>query len=206
MYGGAASQTRGMMSRAVEALFEGIERRASTGDFALSCTYLQLYNEVCTDCLWTGPHRDGGVVGGGPPALRLREDGASRVHVEGLRRVPIRNLEEAKQVLAAGAAARTVGATSTNATSSRSHTVFTLSVHAELRGEDGLTRERLTYLHLVDLAGSERQKATCATGVRRAAVAGGAVGGARACARVAHGHTRCMGTRGAWAHASLPVG
>ena len=71
-----------------------------------------------------------------------REDGA-RVHVEGLRQEPIRSVADAARLIAAGAASRMVGGTSTNAESSRSHAVLTLRLTAELCGAaDGLKRER----------------------------------------------------------------
>ena len=151
MHGGDSQHgSHGLMLRAVEALFEGMERRAPDVSFRASCTYMQIYNEVCTDCL--APVSTS-LPGAMAPPLRVREDGA-RVHVEGLRRAPLEGLADAERLLALGAAHRTVGATSTNAASSRSHAIFSVSLAAELRGADGLVRERLTSLHLVDLAGA----------------------------------------------------
>jgi hypothetical protein len=57
-----------------------------------------------------------------------------------------------------------------NATSSRSHAVFTIEfTHAKVtRTDDEIvgTSERVSKINLVDLAGSERAAATGATGIR----------------------------------------
>ena len=56
----------------------------------------------------------------------------------------------------AGKKNRSVGATLMNATSSRSHSIFTVVVEcAEVIGKE--TKIRVGKLNLVDLAGSERQ-------------------------------------------------
>lgn len=60
-----------------------------------------------------------------------------------------------------GLETRTVGSTSLNTVSSRSHAIFTITVRMHLRST--VTEAKL---HLVDLAGSERMKRTHATGVR----------------------------------------
>ena len=60
------------------------------------------------------------------------------------------------QMLEMGRRARSVGTTNMNAASSRSHTIFTLSVERSTADGELLTGK----LPLVDLAGSER----CATG------------------------------------------
>ena len=135
MHGGLTHDSRGLMLRAVEALFDGMKTRPDV-QYRASVTYLQLYNEIATDCLVS--HSPAGALPGWtPPALRLREDGA-RVHVEGLRRATIGDPSDAAALLAEGAANRAVGGTSTNLDSSRSHAVFTITLSAELSGADGL--------------------------------------------------------------------
>ncbi len=61
---------------------------------------------------------------------------------------------------------RSVGYTDMNATSSRSHSIFTITVEASELDETGNQRIRAGQLHLVDAAGSERQSKTNATGDR----------------------------------------
>lgn len=60
---------------------------------------------------------------------------------------------------------RTVGATNMNATSSRSHSIFTIVIECMDAGGGG-DHIRVGKLNLVDLAGSERQSKTGATGER----------------------------------------
>jgi kinesin family protein 3/17 len=63
---------------------------------------------------------------------------------------------------------RVVGATAMNATSSRSHSIFTIYVETsdEDPNAEGETRIKAGKLNLVDLAGSERQSKTQAEGTR----------------------------------------
>ena len=53
-----------------------------------------------------------------------------------------------------------------NATSSRSHSIFTVVVECGSKGIDGEDHISVGRLNLVDLAGSERQSKTGATGDR----------------------------------------
>ena len=178
MHGPSSGDARGLMARSVERLFDSMRQRASSGArYSVSCSLLQLYQEIATDCLSRGR---------GP--LRIREDEAGKTSVEGLRHEPISSLQDAMRIIAIGGANRVVASTSQNAESSRSHAVFTLRVTVETpadtdTGEDstycanetsaadagllpGAKRVRTCALHLVDLAGSERQKDTNASGTR----------------------------------------
>ena len=53
-----------------------------------------------------------------------------------------------------------------NAESSRSHSIFTITIESSEVGDDGKDHIVAGKLHLVDLAGSERQSKTGATGDR----------------------------------------
>merc|ERR1719282_942065 len=69
-----------------------------------------------------------------------------------------------QQVLTAGLANRSVGATNMNAESPRSHSLFMITI--ESLGADMEAHIRMGKLNMVDLAGSERQGKTGATGER----------------------------------------
>ncbi|OHT16970.1 Kinesin motor domain containing protein [Tritrichomonas foetus] len=84
------------------------------------------------------------------------------ITVVGLSSHIVKNPQEITDLLMKGAKNRTTGATAMNATSSRSHSVFTIII--EQQEEDG--RTRMGKLNLVDLAGSERLGKTEATGQR----------------------------------------
>ena len=73
--------------------------------------------------------------------------------------------EQTYETFLRGAANRRVGRTNMNADSSRSHSVFTISIESKTtHGETGAKTKTSALLHLVDLAGSERQKSTDAAG------------------------------------------
>ena len=63
-------------------------------------------------------------------------------------------------------APRMVGHTNMNATSSRSHAIFTITIERVDKGADNKDAFRVGKLNLVDLVGSERQGKTGAEGVR----------------------------------------
>eukprot|EP01090_Pellita_catalonica_P022021 TRINITY_DN840_c0_g4_i3.p1 TRINITY_DN840_c0_g4~~TRINITY_DN840_c0_g4_i3.p1 ORF type:complete len:1453 (-),score=310.19 TRINITY_DN840_c0_g4_i3:95-3829(-) len=64
-----------------------------------------------------------------------------------------------------GSKARTVASTAMNASSSRSHAIFT-SIFTQMKKTAGVVAEKVSKIHLVDLAGSERASGTGATGAR----------------------------------------
>lgn len=101
--------------------------------------------------------------------LKLKEDTLGRVFVQGLTEVEIASPEQALEVLRRGAASRRKAGTALNHQSSRSHSVFGLSLvrpcpaeeaaAAASAAEDGCPAEllgRVARMSFVDLAGSER--------------------------------------------------
>jgi hypothetical protein len=62
-----------------------------------------------------------------------------------------------------GAKNRVVGFTLMNQNSSRSHSIFIITIESQEPGPDGKPAFRAGKLNLVDLAGSERQTKTGAT-------------------------------------------
>jgi hypothetical protein len=110
-----------------------------------------------------------------------------RVYVRGLRHITVRTLASALEIMKEGAASKKVAETQMNADSSRSHTVFTVSLylaktalgggagaadavpHEPVNAATGGTAAGLrlwSRLSIVDLAGSERQSRTMNTGTR----------------------------------------
>merc|ERR1719487_1995852 len=69
-----------------------------------------------------------------------------------------------KQVMAAGQKNRSVASTLMNNESSRSHSIFTITIETAETGADGKEHVRVGKLNMVDLAGSERQSKTGASG------------------------------------------
>jgi len=93
----------------------------------------------------------------------IREDNEGNVFVKDLSLVPVTTMEEVMSLIATGLRVRATHETKMNAFSSRSHTVFTITVLQR----DKITGEAITgMLNLVDLAGSERLKKSESIGVR----------------------------------------
>lgn len=86
------------------------------------------------------------------------------VYVKDLTEQPVTSLQSAFEWLIEGSDNRTKAATCMNADSSRSHSIFTISIWNKT-SEDEEAR-MWSRISIVDLAGSERQKRTLARGVR----------------------------------------
>ena len=87
----------------------------------------------------------------------MREDPSKGVVVEGLKTFRVETYADVERLLEEGLANRTVGSTAMNATSSRSHSCFTLDIIQKT------AKSRLT---LIDLAGSENIKSAETVGER----------------------------------------
>lgn len=85
--------------------------------------------------------------------------------IDGISEETTTSSEDAIEILNKGARNRHVGATQMNNESSRSHSVFTLTIESK-RTAEGVTNVKTSKFHFVDLAGSERQKQTASVGTR----------------------------------------
>ncbi|KAL1745533.1 C-terminal kinesin [Schizophyllum fasciatum] len=165
MEGGPTPASRGLIPRAMDALFETADGLRSHGwEFEMEGRYLEIYNETIHDLLAPVDRADGGW-GQERRGEQQKEKHAikhdprtGQTHVTGATLIPLSSPAAVRALLARAAARRSVAATMANARSSRSHAVFTVRVVGR-RGPraDGPGGEvRLGALHLVDLAGSER--------------------------------------------------
>ncbi|PIA35824.1 hypothetical protein AQUCO_03400014v1 [Aquilegia coerulea] len=159
--GNIANSPQGLTPRVFEKLFTRIdEEQVKHADKQLQyqcrCSFLEIYNEQITDLLDPTQRN-----------LLIREDVKSGVYVENLTEELVCTMEDVTQILIKGFSNRKTGATSLNAESSRSHSVFTCVVESRCKSaSDGLSSIRISRINLVDLAGSERQKSTGAAGER----------------------------------------
>ncbi|XP_047270920.1 kinesin-like protein KIN-7C, mitochondrial isoform X1 [Capsicum annuum] len=145
----------GIIPLAVKDVF-GIIQETPEREFLLRVSYLEIYNEVINDLLDpTGQN------------LRVREDAQVRgTYVEGIKEEVVLSPAHALSLIASGEEHRHVGSNNFNLLSSRSHTIFTLTIESSpRRGKQG-EEVALSQLHLIDLAGSESSK-TETTGLRR---------------------------------------
>ncbi|XP_055829962.1 kinesin-like protein KIN-7C, mitochondrial isoform X2 [Solanum dulcamara] len=143
----------GIIPLAVKDVF-GIIQETPGREYLLRVSYLEIYNEVINDLLDpTGQN------------LRVRED-AQGTYVEGIKEEVVLSPAHALSLIASGEEHRHVGSNNFNLLSSRSHTIFTLTIESSPRGGNQGEEVALSQLHLIDLAGSESSK-TETTGLRR---------------------------------------
>ena len=122
----------------------------------IRASYLEIYNEEIRDLLSKNPRNK----------LDLHEKTDTGVYVKDLSYFAVKGQPEINEVLKIGMKNRSVGATNMNAHSSRSHSLFQITIERSELGADGKQHIRAGKLNMVDLAGSERIAKTGATGDR----------------------------------------
>lgn len=146
----------GIIPQAFHHIFNHIA--TSQKKFLVRISFLEIYNEEIRDLLVKQAKK--------PTSLELKEHPETGVYVKDLSSYVVKNVTEMDKLMAFGNANRSVGSTLMNAQSSRSHSIFTITVESSELGADGEEHYRVGKLNLVDLAGSERQSKTGATGDR----------------------------------------
>jgi len=125
-------------------------------EFLVRASYLEIYNEEIRDLLGKDPKA----------SLDLKQNADKVVFVKDLTNIVVKSVLEIDHVMMVGHKNRSVGATMMNQDSSRSHSIFTITIETSEMGADNKPHIRAGKLNLVDLAGSERQGKTGATGDR----------------------------------------
>lgn len=120
----------------------------------MKVTFLELYNEEIVDLLTTEDYSRSTEEKQKKP-ISLMEDGKGCVFVRGLEEEAVYSANEIYNLLERGAARRRTADTLLNKQSSRSHSVFTITVHVKQATVGGEVLIRYGKLNLVDLAGSE---------------------------------------------------
>ena len=141
---------RGVIPRIVEQIFASILASPSNIEYTVRVGYMEIYMERIRDLLV--PNNDN---------LPVHEEKSKGVYVKGLLEVYVSSVEEVLEVMRRGAAARAVAATNMNQESSRSHSIFVITV-TQKNLETGTAKSG--QLFLVDLAGSEKVGKTGASG------------------------------------------
>ncbi|XP_023709668.1 kinesin-like protein Klp61F isoform X3 [Cryptotermes secundus] len=136
----------GIIPRTLSNLFD--ELRIQQVEFTVRVSFLEIYNEELLDLL--SPSDDSSKI-------RLFEDATKKgsVIIHGLEEVTVHNKNEVYAILEKGSFKRQTAGTLMNAQSSRSHTVFSITVHIKENSLDGEELLKTGKLNLVDLAGSE---------------------------------------------------
>lgn len=144
-------ELRGIIPNAFEHIFSHIKFAAGGNQYLIRASYLEIYNEDIRDLLSPNATK-----------LEIREGKETGIYVKDLASFVISDIDEAYKLMTIGNSNRSVAQTLMNAHSSRSHSIFSITV--ECSDKDG--HIKAGKLNLVDLAGSERQSKTGATGDR----------------------------------------
>ena len=156
---------RGIIPRAIQQV--GAYKReleAKGWDYRCEVTFVEIYNESVRDLLRAGP---GGaaVVGAEETRHEVKRDAAGNTYVSDATVVVVDPNDEraVASIVEQAARHRSVASTNMNEVSSRSHSVFSLVLHASHAAQGVTLRGSLS---LVDLAGSERLDRSGATGAQ----------------------------------------
>ncbi|XP_006902016.1 PREDICTED: kinesin-like protein KIF27-like isoform X3 [Elephantulus edwardii] len=154
---------KGIIPRAIEEIFENISESPNI-DFNIKVSYIEVYKEELRDLL---------ELETSMKDLHIREDEKGNTVIVGAKECEVDSAEEVASLLQAGSAARHTGSTQLNEHSSRSHTIFTISLGQVDRILEAAPdrawqspRHIVSKFHFVDLAGSERVTKTGNTGER----------------------------------------
>ncbi|KAL2755238.1 hypothetical protein ACRALDRAFT_1064934 [Sodiomyces alcalophilus JCM 7366] len=141
---------RGVIPRIVEQIFASIMSSPGTMEYTVRVSYMEIYMEKIRDLL--APQNDN---------LPVHEEKNRGVYVKGLLEIYVSSVQEVFEVMRRGGNARAVAATNMNQESSRSHSIFVITV-TQKHVETGSAKSG--QLFLVDLAGSEKVGKTGASG------------------------------------------
>ena len=142
---GSYADFAGIIPRVLYRLFEKLGN--DTDDTSVKCSFIELYNEELRDLLSMDDSQKVKIYDAA--------NGKGGVMVQGMEETYVMSAKQGVTLLQDGSHKRQVAATKCNDLSSRSHTVFTITVNVKTIAEDGEALIRTGKLNLVDLAGSE---------------------------------------------------
>lgn len=142
--------SRGIIPRIVDQMFTSIMRSPSNIEYTVRVSYMEIYMERIRDLLM--PQNDN---------LPVHEEKSRGVYVKGLMEIYVASVQEVYEVMKRGGGARATAATNMNQESSRSHSIFVITI-TQKNVETGSAKSG--QLFLVDLAGSEKVGKTGASG------------------------------------------
>ncbi|MGH0163651.1 UNVERIFIED_CONTAM: hypothetical protein FKN15_064608 [Acipenser sinensis] len=139
----SSDEEKGIIPRAIQEIFHSISENHNR-DFTVKVSYIEVYKEELRDLLeLETSFKD----------MHIREDEKGNTVIVGARESLVETADEVISLLESGNAARHTGTTQMNKHSSRSHTIFTITLIS-------------SKFHFFDLAGSERAAKTGNTGER----------------------------------------
>ncbi|XP_060201161.1 kinesin-like protein KIN-5C [Lycium barbarum] len=150
---GELPQEAGVIPRAVKQIFDTLE--SQNAEYSVKVTFLELYNEEITDLLAPEDLSKVALEDRQKKQLPLMEDGKGGVLVRGLEEEIVTSASEIFTLLERGSAKRRTAETLLNKQSSRSHSLFSITIHIKETTHEGEELIKCGKLNLVDLAGSE---------------------------------------------------
>lgn len=143
-------EQQGIIPRMVRTVFNRIESASENIEFQVKVSMSEIYNERIKDLL--NPSKDN---------LKIHEEPSKGVYIQDITEHYVVNDSEVYELMRKGNGNRAVAATNMNAESSRSHSLFILTI-TMMNNDDGSCKTGK--LFLVDLAGSEKIMKTGAVG------------------------------------------
>ncbi|KZV90266.1 kinesin-domain-containing protein [Exidia glandulosa HHB12029] len=141
---------KGIIPRITEQIFTSILESDASLEYMVKVSYMEIYLERIKDLL--APQNDN---------LPIHEEKSKGVYIKGLSDYYVSNAREVYEIMRQGGASRVVTSTNMNAESSRSHSIFLITIQ-QRNVETGAAKAG--NLYLVDLAGSEKVGKTGASG------------------------------------------
>uniref|UniRef100_A0A7S1KUL6 Kinesin-like protein n=1 Tax=Percolomonas cosmopolitus TaxID=63605 RepID=A0A7S1KUL6_9EUKA len=143
---------KGLIPRIVEKIFETVQESEEHLEFTIQVSYIEIYMEKIRDLF--DPTRNN---------LGIKEDRESGkgIYVDGCSNEYVTTVEEVFRLMKQGASNRVVAGHLQNAESSRSHSIFIITLNQK---DLNKMESKSGTLFLVDLAGSEKVKKTQAEG------------------------------------------
>eukprot|EP00164_Ancoracysta_twista_P003184 GFYU01004247.1.p1 GENE.GFYU01004247.1~~GFYU01004247.1.p1 ORF type:complete len:922 (-),score=245.94 GFYU01004247.1:185-2950(-) len=132
----------GIIPRVGRQIFKAATADSEKVQFSISASYIEIYKEEIRDLL--SPE--------GTEKLRIRECPRRGVIVENMKVENVTTEDDITSLLYIGEKFRVVAATNMNVISSRSHSIFTITIVQKLQDQSTVVSK----LNLVDLAGSEK--------------------------------------------------
>lgn len=141
----------GIIPRMIRHIFDHILNSSADLEFTVKVSMIEIYQEKLKD-----------LIDVTRTNLNVREDKTKGLYIEDLSEHYVACEEEVLEIMKIGSDNRSIGATNMNEHSSRSHSIFIMTIHQnnikDLSAKTGK-------LYLVDLAGSEKISKTGATGL-----------------------------------------
>ncbi|KIK57805.1 hypothetical protein GYMLUDRAFT_747992 [Collybiopsis luxurians FD-317 M1] len=145
-----SDELKGIIPRITEQIFQSIVESDAHLEYLVKVSYMEIYLEKIRDLL--APQNDN---------LQVHEEKSKGVYVKNLSDYYVSSAREVYEIMRTGGAARVVSSTNMNAESSRSHSIFLITIQ-QRNTETGAAKSG--NLYLVDLAGSEKVGKTGASG------------------------------------------